>query len=94
MKCTNNGLTNFEEVRNSILRDTQNLIGLCQSDTGHLGDAIACIRTTISSLNIKANQLSVIFEKQKSTNICQMCGKEYQEEGFGGFCSLDCFKCY
>ena len=94
MKCTNNGLMNFEKERNSILKDAQNLITLCQSDTGHLGDAISCIRTTISSLKIKADSLSEIFENQKSANICPTCGKEHHEEDCNGFCSADCLQSY
>ena len=94
MKCTNNGLMSFEKERNLILKDAQDLIGLCQNDSGDLGDVIACIRITISSLKITADNLSQIFEDQKKANICPTCGKEHHEEDCNGFCSADCLQSF
>lgn len=66
MKCTNNGLMDFKNQSNEILKDAINLIEICRSVNGHLGDVISCLRTTTSSLNIKVEQLADIFDKQKA----------------------------
>lgn len=68
MKCTNNGLKEFPEERNELFRDIAHLAGLCESNTGHLGDIIASIRIAMSSLNLTATKLAKKFEEQKNSN--------------------------
>lgn len=65
MSITNNGLEDFDEERISIIRDIEILLNLCYENKGHLGDVISCLRTTSSSLNLKADKLNEKFKKQK-----------------------------
>lgn len=67
MKCTNNGLLEFPEERQAIMLDIKHLMSICLDNKGHLGDVVACIETTISSLKLKSNRLKEVFEKQKLT---------------------------
>lgn len=90
MNCTNNGLKNFDKERNSILTDATTLITLCNSEIGHLGDVIYCIRTTMSSLELKANKLNKIFKEQKKQQVCPNCKTNVAQKKFNGFCSPKC----
>ena len=94
MKCTNNGLAEFEKERNSLLNDAKNLISLCASNEGHLGDIVGCLRTTMSSIAIKANRLQDVFNAQKRGYKCPNCGVEHLEENCNGFCSAACYQEY
>jgi hypothetical protein len=90
MNCTNTGLKNFDKERNLILADAMNLISLCKSESGHLGDVIGCIRTTMSSLELKANKLSDIFKEQKKQQICPNCKTNTAHKKINGFYSPKC----
>ena len=63
----NNGLQDkeYEEIRKALRMDAYNIFNVVQSNEGHLGDIVSCLRTTISSLELKANQLAKIFNEQK-----------------------------
>jgi len=65
MKVTQNGLQEFPEESGLIMDDIINLMNLINKKDGHLGDIVSCIRTTCSSLKLKADKLSKIFEEQK-----------------------------
>jgi len=66
---TTNGLQNseFDEIRKRLLRDVETLQNACNSTTGHLGDIVSCLRTCMSSIDLKAKELRQIFEQQKIT---------------------------
>jgi len=67
MEMTMNGLSNeeFQQIRNSLAKDAEQLLSICNSNTGHLGDVVSGIRTTQSSMDIKAKKLWEMFEEQK-----------------------------
>lgn len=67
MKMTMNGLSNeeFQEIRNKLCKDAEQLLAIANSTTGHLGDIVSGIRTTQSSMDIKAKKLWEMFEQQK-----------------------------
>jgi hypothetical protein len=67
MKITMNGLSNeeFQEIRNKLCKDAEQLLAIAYSTTGHLGDIVSGIRTTQSSIDIKAKKLWEMFEEQK-----------------------------
>jgi hypothetical protein len=94
MKCTFTGLKTFDKERNLILTDAVTLITLCNSETGHLGDVVSCLRTTMSSLELKANSLNEIFKEQKKLQVCPNCHDEHTEENCNGFCSAACMQEY
>jgi hypothetical protein len=67
MKMTMNGLSNeeFQQIRNSLVKDAEQLLSICNRNTGHLGDVVSGIRTIQSSMDIKAKKLWEMFEEQK-----------------------------
>lgn len=63
---TNNGLKNFEDIKNALLKDVEHLNNISNKETGHLGDVISGLKTTISSINIKVEKLIKEFKEQKN----------------------------
>jgi hypothetical protein len=63
---TNTGLKEFQEEKEALIKDAESILLLCYRESGHLGDVISSIRTTISSMDLKANKLSNKFLEQKS----------------------------
>lgn len=64
----NSGLQDnkYKLIRDALNKDAINILNVSASTEGHLGNIIACIRTTVSSLELKADQLTKIFNDQKS----------------------------
>lgn len=67
MKITQNGLINFPDTRELLIKDVVNLINITESDEGHLADIASGLRTIASSLRLKADKLSNIFNEQKQS---------------------------
>jgi len=55
----------FKDIKASLIKDARQLISICNSNNGHLGDVVSGIRTTQSSMELKAKRLWEIFENQK-----------------------------
>lgn len=68
MKITMNGLRDeeFYEIRAQLCKDAAQLLSIANSTSGHLGDIVSGIRTTQSSMELKAKKLWEIFEEQKN----------------------------
>lgn len=56
----------FKDIRKGLLRDAKQLSSIVNGKTGHLGDVVSGIRTTMSSMDLKAKKLWQIFEQQKN----------------------------
>lgn len=68
MEVTSTGLSGeqFKEIRAALIADAVCIINAANSNTGHLGDIVSCIKTTQSSLEIKTTKLWSIFQQQKN----------------------------
>ncbi len=71
---TTNGLEDFKDIKDSLNKDGELLLGTILSDKGHLGDIIAELNMIISSINIKKNKLIDIFNLQKGDNTIYLNG--------------------
>jgi len=65
MKTIQNGLVNFPEIQQALATDIDNLIHTTISNKGHLADVSCSLRLIASSLNLKADKLSILFNQQK-----------------------------
>jgi hypothetical protein len=63
---TYNGLKDQDDdLKKSLIKDAQSIINAATSTEGHLGDIISSLKTTCSSIDIKAEKLKTIFKEQK-----------------------------
>lgn len=61
---TNNGLKDFPELRDQLIKDATILLGCIQAETGTISDIISGLKACQSSLEFKVIRLKNVWEDQ------------------------------
>ena len=56
----------FSEIRKRLTKDAGYILHAVNSETGHLGDVISGLKTTVSSIELKIETLKKIFNDSKN----------------------------